>query len=393
MRACMLVVLIVACHSDDNLDVSPEQEMSSGPPPGFCRGPEAAVFQGTTHTTVQGALDAASAQGGPSRVWVCPGTHQTPFTVDGPTLLSLSSYSGDPADTILDGGGVDKILEVLTSGVDKLELSGLTITHGTFNDWGGVIDRGRGNTYIRNCIFSDNSSTHGAVIQGPADVVHIDSSRFIHNTGAISIGSWGIQLTDIRVRNSIFESNYSHNAAYSIGTLNASAATPTAQPLQIVLENLEFIDNEGGPAIDIMGAGARLGMRNIWIDGQVSPGVGGIQVTGRDDQNLTTAWLQDVHISHTTGADSTAYFNGDSYRRRALTATWDGGSMTNNTIPLGAPTSDGALSVGADVHLTLRGVDLGTAPDDNMPQDINNCPGPYGITSGVMNPLANDWCP
>lgn len=125
----------------------------------------------TAAVHIQDAVNAAT-EG--STVWIAPGVYTAPpnptnyhgsdHVVHTTKLLTLRSASGNPDDTILDGGGVNRVLAVQrgSTALYRMELDGLTLRYGYATNHGGaILCNLTGNSVwafdMQNCVISSNT--------------------------------------------------------------------------------------------------------------------------------------------------------------------------------------------------------------------------------------------
>lgn len=188
------------------------------------------VLDGVEMDGPQDALD-ASTDG--SAVQVCPGRCRESGTFDGTGSRSFVSWTGDAADTILDGADVDRILGV-HSGL-RVSVQNLTITHGNAKRdgycWvagdGGATPSDGAPLELVGDVFSYNVAccTGGAVdidLEVPsAGPVSIEDSTFIGNDSRACAGGLSVEggvlansLVTV-IRRSRFEDNHADTEGWA----------------------------------------------------------------------------------------------------------------------------------------------------------------------------------
>ena len=135
----------------------------------------AATFCVSNATELQTALTTAQSNGEDDTIQVVQGTYNGNFTyaateannlaIEGGYTSGCASRVVDPANTVLDGGGVDNVLAlVIQTGAADFSVEGLTIQNGsasTVENGGGVYIKNNGATTLNRNIFSNNSSPGG----------------------------------------------------------------------------------------------------------------------------------------------------------------------------------------------------------------------------------------
>lgn len=204
-------------------------------------------FVGASDTSIQGAINAASAG---DEIRICSGTYAISTTIAvGADLTIVGQGATLP---ILDGGGTNRIMEITTGGlsvsVSRLHFQNGKVT-GDGNHGAGIKAHPNSNLTVTDSYFFNNVSTehHGGAIGmiGSGDgsntgVLTVSNSSFYRNS-AVDGGAIAVVFTMVPsyVYNSTFVANFaSRNGA----ALNSSFANMTAS-------NSTFIDNkapEGG---------------------------------------------------------------------------------------------------------------------------------------------------
>ncbi len=217
-----------------------------------------AVVGSVEYATVPHALNAA-VDG--ETIYVCPGVHVGQLYTDDERALTITSYSGNRDETVLDGAGLETVVYV---GEDnQVALSHLTIRNGLGQPWlsgdyagGGVMAFGV-STSIVDCVFIDNAVDQpggrgGAVAArrsgGDASSVTIEGCHFESNTALGEGGNGGAVYSSsiqtphaLSISNSTFVTNSSDRtggAVYATGN-NVHAVT-------VSIEDCAFDSNETG---------------------------------------------------------------------------------------------------------------------------------------------------
>lgn len=183
--------------------------------------------------SIQGALDDAVSG---DTILVCPGVHHEHLVLESSgdlEQLTLTSLSGDAVDTILDGLGLFRLLEV--ERVGEFSVTALTFRDGTtempevFESSGGAILAEETTLDVRDCVFSGNLATGKG--------------------GAVATKGW--DTAALSVSHSTFESN----AAEGGGGIGVS----THSDITVEIEGCTFSDNSAtysGGAVSAEGSGA-----------------------------------------------------------------------------------------------------------------------------------------
>ena len=223
-----------------------------------------AMLGGVEYATVPHALSAA-VDG--DTLYVCPGTHVGQLFIDDERSLTITSYSGNRDDTVLDGGGLETVVHI---GEDNdVDLSHLTIRNGLAQPWldgdhaGGGVMSFAVSTRLEDCVFVDNQApqqaAQGAAVaqyrylalgHEPMELV-VDGCRFDGNDalgdggrgGAIYAASDSIAIT-VNLSNSSFSANRVEGEGGAVVAKMSSRFDPDGVDVQI--DGCTFEDNEAG---------------------------------------------------------------------------------------------------------------------------------------------------
>jgi len=153
-----------------------------------------ATFCVSDATDLQTALTTAESNGADNTIKIVQGTYNGNFTYASTEAYSLTVEGGyaegcasrtiNPANTILDGGGTDMVLALVSQGAATFSVEGLTLQNGnasTVDYGGGLYASTDGNVTLTNNTFSDNTASSyggGAYILGTAT---LSNNSFITN--------------------------------------------------------------------------------------------------------------------------------------------------------------------------------------------------------------------
>jgi predicted outer membrane repeat protein len=384
-------------------------------------GVTAAVLSDLEYPTVADAL-AAAVSG--DTVLVCPGTHTEQLFYSG-AGIELTSLSGDTADTVLDGGGQQRILEV-DSGSD-LTVSHLTFSNGhaeatlkvagcgaaiyakdsvlTVDDCrfldhhadgdGGAIwlqnnsDQQTTELYVSGCTFEGNEagSDGGAIDIGGAEGLasaHISETTFDGNYadsdgGAISSGDRGDVVLTL-VGCGFFDNSADHSGgaiAYSgwaHGSIDVSGS---------IFEGNHSASTGGTIGFSTWGS-AELVLTECHIEDSESDQAGVLDLGGWSE--WYEVHFSDVYVdSNVTSHEGSAAIEVTSHVEEA--ALWfDGGSIRGN--------SDGGVLLKDGATLYSDGVDWGAEATDNTVYDVDTAAAEYAqfTTGEVFTCVGNGTC-
>ncbi|NNE43558.1 MAG: right-handed parallel beta-helix repeat-containing protein [Gemmatimonadetes bacterium] len=183
------------------------------------------------HATIAAGLAAATA-GDTVRVAAATWTERNLWIPDG---VVLEGATGDPADVIFDGGGLERILVAQGVGA-ATEIRAITFRNGNHTGHGGAIYASDTDVRITDCRFENNHSGNwgGAIVfQGTSSPV-LDGCTFLGND-ALYGGAVFCELGSPQVLDCRFEDN---TATHSGGGMQAWY--PASFP---VLERCVFYNN------------------------------------------------------------------------------------------------------------------------------------------------------
>jgi hypothetical protein len=183
----------------------------------------AAVMDGMEFVSLTSAA-AALTQG--ATLAICPGTHTEQVYIQSDSECTLTSFSGNSEDTILDG--LDAHTVIYIGFRSSVTVSHLTIQNGQGEAWisgdyagGGIMSFGT-RTVVEDCTFLDNDvdadggggggiAFHATAGTDPAVVqitgCHIEGSDVDYVGGAVYANSW-VELT-VEITNTTFHDNHS----------------------------------------------------------------------------------------------------------------------------------------------------------------------------------------
>lgn len=317
-----------------------------------------AVLDDVEYATVPMALALADAEDGDT-VYVCPGIHYDQIYLNDEQTLTLTSYSGDREDTILDGGGVQTVIYVDQG--NALTLSHLTIQNGLAQPWcdgtcygGGLMSLAE-TTNVMDCVFLDNAATESG--GGGAAIA---ASRC--DTAVSSV----VELV-------IDGCHFERNVVSGEGGLGGAVhAWPTRGDVSVSVSNSSFVDNtaehEGGAIYVQAGGHEGTYSADLWIDGCTfeagEAGYAGGAVS-------LYSW-GDLQIADTCFVDNSSGYQGGALwtsdpKPWTSTASLDDVTFTENT----AAESGGAIAMTADgpesAHLSVdtASFEYNSAADSN----------------------------
>ncbi|NKI34737.1 hypothetical protein HFP89_06120 [Wenzhouxiangella sp. XN79A] len=246
---------------------------------------------GGTYPTVQAALNAAVALPGDDEVRVREGVYPENLSIDLGGLGDLIELSGGwnssfttasgARNTVIDGGGLGRVFEILTRGADRLVVHGMQFVNGEAEFRVGVtIDAQDGssvalyNLTIRdNVAIADRASDAGlyASLSGSADLQVLDCdllSNTVTSTGTVDARGGGLSVQLSNTSTVSIVGNRIRNNVVSIGPggfgLGGGADIVQFDPTTtVLLTDNEFRENRI-TASDAFGTGLLLGGGN-WM--------------------------------------------------------------------------------------------------------------------------------
>jgi len=276
---------------------------------------------------LQSALTTAAGNGEDDTIQIVQGTYEGNFvytteesgnlTIEGGHTEGCVSREVNPANTVLDGGGIDTLLALASQGVAKFFVRGLTLQNGntaTADDGGGLYARTKGHVTLTNNTFSENTAKEsggGAYVEGSGTLIN---NTFTENTASHGGG--------VRVSN---------NSSLTNNTFRGNTATSSGGGAYILgaytLTNNTFsanVANIGGGIHAPYSGGYTRTLINNTFTGNTATGSGG------------GAWLDGgPTLSGNTFSDNTASASGSGggvfFDTRGSSATLTDNSFSGNT--------------------------------------------------------------
>jgi len=345
-----------------------------------------AAIAGQEYLSISDALLAVPAGG---TVQVCPGIHQGQVWISEGQELTLTSFSGDPEDTLLDGQGIQTVVYI-GSGAEVV-VSNLTIQNGLGEPWlsgahagGGMMTFGK-STEVSGCVFVDNhvsgSDGQGGAIKlraGRDDFIMgeliVHDCRFEANGVLMEAGHGGAiscdSVDDAAVVLNISEATFLGNeAAGDGGAIEADGA-----PLTASITNSDFTDNRcdgDGGAIFILHWDVLEVERCTFLGNEADNAGGAISLSLQEASPATVSIVdttfEENHIQVAGGAIALAGESG-----RFVDLCIDGSTFTANTSEY----------LGGGLHVYLEGRHAITVTDTDFVSNTGAFAG-GGITLDV----------
>lgn len=312
----------------------------------------AAIFNVSTVDELRLALETAGMNAQDDVINIAPGIYETGGTTFTYSPLVTEDFSleingAGPGLTVLDGGGLDQVMNLDATGVaddtgTDLDISGITFRNGlSVGDGGGLsvrtgdflVEPGDPEVTVEDCEFLNNDAVdNGGGLFINAPVMSLSDSLFTGNFadegGGAGLGGGAAVVT---VTNNIF----TNNEAFAEG----GGASIGGGGLVAVLTNNTFTDNtadEGGAA-DIGGGSADVTLNaNTFINNSSTTDGGAVTVGGG---GLIALLTNNIFVGNEASTDG----GGAHLRGGSMTAT-----LVNNTFTL-----NNASSMGGGVMVEL----------------------------------------
>ena len=172
--------------------------------------------------TIQAAIaDAGTVNG--DEIVVAAGTYVENIDFLG-KAITLRSASGDPADTIIDGGGSGRAVTCDSGETSATVLDGFTITDGSANYGGGGMHNDSSSPTVIHCTFSGNTGTYGGGMYNWDSSPTVSNCTFSGNTATRGGGMGNGNASSPTVSNCTFSGNTANAGG---GMMNDNSSSPT----------------------------------------------------------------------------------------------------------------------------------------------------------------------
>ncbi len=337
---------------------------------------EVAEHGGTEYESVQLAIDAAPDG---ATVHVCPGTHVQRILIGDERQLELTSWSGDPTDTVLDGDEKWTILYIGYSA--EVTVSHLTFEHGRAEMWypgdgqyGGAITSEAVDLLVSDCVFEANwahysggaMSVRSMFILDRMPVARIEGCVFVDNHAGYEAGAVNFD-TQVPYLFELTDSELIDNGSgYDGGAIKASNFTGDSTA-ELVITDCLFDGNQAGyegGVLDMSGSGTW----KLTVSGTTFTGNGtdaGVLEVGSANTVLDATFQQTVIDANDGPAIRTNANNSGTL------------TLTDCTVTGNVGQSVGAVELGSGHVLVSDNTDWGSGGQDNLPCDISTGPMQY----------------
>lgn len=182
-----------------------------------------APFKGGRLCTLRAAVQEAEVSGGGTidvpagkyRLTIAGANEDLAATGDLDIWLQIDISGAGPSKTIIDGGGLDRVLDVQSFG--SLKLTDVTIRGGVAGQGAGGGVRAAGELILEDDVFTGNSAYTGAAVSSDYELL-VTRTTFQANTGAEGIVASAGDLLDVA------RSTFSHNSLAFKGVISNEAA-------------------------------------------------------------------------------------------------------------------------------------------------------------------------
>jgi hypothetical protein len=366
------------------------------PPPTSCPQGIAAFVDGTTHTTIQGALDASASY---DNVVICPGTWTEALSVPHAGPIAITGATGDPDDVVLDGQLTRQILSIRVPG-SWVRLGGVTLGRGYSATGGAALDVSAGagvdnRLHLYDVIVADNQSDSGGAIDFPGRVARFDRVQFLRFRG----DGEALRLSDIyqtqfraEVRDCLFEDNEGLAGAAIYADLSQERVPGVGlADNRLIIQRTQFLYNTAtytGGALDVSMARSRLRIEDSLFVGNSADHLGGAIYLHHMDAMSQVEFLNVEATDNVAWEYGSAFFLTDgAVPRGSATALIRGGRYARNLCINCDHDNMGAITAhNVTWQVYFDDVDLGSGADDNNNADVGECPYEYGAgTTGIYD--------
>jgi len=214
-------------------------------------------------------------------------------------LYAVLVEGAGPGTTVIDGGGIDRIFDILTTG-DSVEIRGVTIRNGDSSDGGGVFNAGT--LTLRNCEITGNHADNagGGVKNHLTGVLSILACQLTSNeasnpAGGGVGGALGNNGT-AAVRDSVLDNNW---AEYTGGAIAVGDVSP---PAQMLIDSSTISNNTANTDFQWWGGGGIINFGELKITSSSIIGNSAANSDGGGLNNWSLATLINVTLSGNSAA-------------------------------------------------------------------------------------------
>src|SRR6185437_5515542 len=219
---------------------------------------------------------------------------------------SLILQGAGAGNTILDGGGMDRVVLIDPAAMANVQLSGVTVRNGNTTGNGGGIDVVTNvNVTLQNSIFSGNSATltGGGLSDNGDGNLTISNCTLSGNQASGGNGGGGINYTgagSVQIANSIFSGNISHalppGGAGGGGGLEVANAAATVTIVDSLFSGNNSTLGSGG-GLDVSNGLTLTVIGSTFTGNQTSNGFGGglsLRTSGTNAAGTASSLVDDT---------------------------------------------------------------------------------------------------
>ena len=342
-----------------------------------------ATFCVSDATEFQSALTTAESNGEDNTIQIVQGTYNGNFTyasteaysltVEGGYTQNCASRTIDPTNTILDGGGADMVLALVSQGVATFSVEGLTIRNGNASiveDGGGLYaTTENGNVTLTSNTFTGNTAKgNGGGAYVSAVITTLTNNTFTENTASGNGGGASIYYSAVTtLTNNTFTGN---TANYGGGVYTVSGDSSDKGNSTILTNNV-FTGNKaigrgfGGGGALIYSSGVVTTLTNNTFTGNTAKSRGGgVHVVDPFGISGGTATLTNNVFTGNTVTASESYFYENNGGGGAYVG--DDSTLTNNVFTGNKAIGDYGSGGGVYIIGNFSGTSVGTLTNNTI---------------------------
>ncbi|HWG42524.1 MAG TPA: choice-of-anchor Q domain-containing protein [Gemmataceae bacterium] len=262
---------------------------------------------------------------------------------------SLILQGAGAGNTILDGGGMDRVVLIDPAAMANVQLSGVTVRNGNTTGNGGGIDVVTNvNVTLQNSIFSGNSATltGGGLSDNGDGNLTISNCTLSGNQASGGNGGGGINYTgagSVQIANSIFSGNISHalppGGAGGGGGLEVANAAATVTIVDSLFSGNNSTLGSGG-GLDVSNGLTLTVIGSTFTGNQTSNGFGGglsLRTSGTNAAGTASSLVDDTitaNSSAVAGGGGVADFASGDLNFTSDTITGNSGGFGSGGVTL-----------------------------------------------------------
>ncbi|MBI1881214.1 MAG: right-handed parallel beta-helix repeat-containing protein [Chloroflexi bacterium] len=368
-----------------------------------------------TDCSLREAIIAANASGDPDTITLMAGTYimtiggtgeDAAATGDLDIITPVTIMGADPGQTIIDGGGLDRVFDIRNGTVT---ISGVTIRNGTGVVFGGGILNGANLTLINNTVSNNVADSGGGIAILGGGILTMTNSTVSTNT---SNGNGGgianfndMTLTSSTIRNNLANPGSGGGIFNSGGVLTMTNSTVYSNTASLdgggienlsssilTLVNSTITNNTGG---GITNSGSDLMVTNSTISNNMAGFGSGINnsssvviltnstVRNNTGDGIFNASGSDLLVTNSTISNNT----GDGITNSASDLT-----VTNSTISSNTSSSGGGITNFSSGVVTVTNSTISSNTYSILGSGIDNFSGVVQLKNTIVANNATDDC-